>query len=101
MPVEREAEPGVQLLCHAPLLAGCGGEHGGQAGAWSHAADPDGQLRRVAAHVSTPSAGLSPAQLLQIRLLGACGVMSPSLCHTGWAARAGVPCSQHQCLVPG
>lgn len=101
MPVEGEAEPGVQLLCHALLLAGCGGEHGGQAGAWSHAADPDGQLRRVAAHVSTPSAGLSPAQLLQIRLLGACGVMSPSLCHTGWAARAGVPCSQHQCLVPG
>lgn len=65
--------------CAAPLLAGCSGEHGGQAGAWSHAADPDGQLRRVAAHVSPLSAGLSPTQLLQIRLLGACGVVLLSL----------------------
>ena len=82
MPVEGEAEPGAQLLCHALLLAGCGGEHGGQAGAWSHASDPDGQLRRVATLVSAPSAGLSPSPLLQIRLLGVCGAMSPSLCHT-------------------
>ena len=77
--MEGEAEPGAQLLCRAPLLAGCSGEHGGQAGAWSHAADPDGQLRRVAAHVSPLSAGLSPTQLLQIRLLGACGVVLLSL----------------------
>lgn len=94
--MEGEAEPGTQLLCRAPLLAGFGGEHGGQAGAWSHAADPDGQLRRVAAHVSPPSAGLSPTQLLQIRLLGACGVALPSLLShwvgcQGWGPRLTAP----------
>lgn len=94
--MEGEAEPGTQLLCRAQLLAGFGGEHGGQAGAWSHAADPDGQLRHVAAHVCPPSAGLSPAQLLQIRLLGACGVALPSLllhwvgCQ-GWGPRLTAP----------
>lgn len=95
-----EARLGPALSsCAALLLAGrWGARRAGEA--WSHAADPDGQLRRVAAHVS-PHVGLSPTQLLQIRLLGACGVALESFCHTGWAARAGVPGSQHQCLAPG
>lgn len=100
--VEGVAEPGAQLLCYMLLRGGCGGERGGQVGAWSHTVDPDGQLRSVARPMSLTHWLASP-QLSSSKsgFLEPVGLRHHPFCHTGWAARAGVPCSQHQCLTPG
>ena len=64
-------------------------------GAWSRAADPDGQLRSVAGPVSPPHWLASP-QLSSSKsgFLEPVGLRHHPFCLTGWAARTGVPCSQ-------